>query len=170
MTAADIMGTVCDRLVGGVMFHLEHADLCEWAGVPWLYELHRDGYEHDSKCLRKMRHLCVHHLGTFATEGRQERSHLLDAYKQTKKWELKADIRKTVIHDAMRDWVDWEDGTVTVLTSACKRLSDAGFLLLSDKVRDVIKDTSNELAEARELLSQMDAVCWDMSHILEMHK
>ena len=170
MTAADIMGTVCDRLVGGVMFHLEHADLCEWAGVPWLRDVHREGYEHDSECLRKMRHLCVHHLGTFATEGRQERSHLLDAYKQTRAWDLKPDVRKTVIHDAMHDWVDWEDGTVTVLTSSCKRLSDAGFLLLSDKVRKVAKETSEELAEARSLLREMESVDFDMTYVLEMHE
>ena len=168
MTAADIMGTVCDRLVGGIMFHLEHADLCEWIGVPWLYELHHDGYEHDSACLSKMRKLCVYHLGTFATEGRQERSHLLDAYKQTKKWDVKQDVRKTILHDAMRDWIDWEDGTVTILTSACKRLSDAGYLFLSDKVRKVVKDTSDELAEARDLLTRMEAVDFDMSFILEM--
>lgn len=169
MTAADIMGTVCDRLVGGTMFHLEHADLCEWLGVPWLYELHREGYEHDSACLRKMRKLCVEQLGTFATEGRQERSHLLDAYRQTKKWDLKPDVRKTVLNDAMHDWVDWEDGTVTVLTSACKRLSDSGMLLLSDKVRSIVKDTSEELADARELLVLMEASGWDMSYILTMH-
>ena len=170
MTAADVMGTVCDRLVGGTMFHLEHADLCEWAGVPWLYDLHREGYEHDSACLRKMRYLCLHHLGTFATEGRQERSHLLDAYKQTKKWDVKPDVRKTVIHDAMHDWIDWESGTVTVLTSAYNRLADSGNLLLADKVKAVIKETSNELAGAREMLAQMEAVEWDMTYILEMHE
>lgn len=168
MTSADIMGTVCDRLVGGTMFHLEHADLCEWLGVPWLYDVHRDGYEHDSECLRKMRRLCVQHTGLFATEGRQDRSHLLDAYKQTKKWDVKQDVRKTILRDAMRDWIDWEDGTVTVLTSACKRLSDAGNLLLSDKVRKVVNDTSEELAEARDMLVRMEAVDYDMAYILEM--
>ena len=168
MTAADMIGTVCDRLVGGTMFHLEHADLCEWIGVPWLYALHREGYEHDSACLRRMRRACVRHLGTFATEGRQERSHMLDAYRQAKRWETKLDVRTTALSDAMYDWVDWEDGTVTILTSASKRLSDAGYLLLSDKVRDMAEDTSRELAEARELLMQMESVDWDMGYILEM--
>lgn len=168
MTAADIMGTVCDRLVGGTMFHLEHADLCEWIGVPWLYDLHREGYEHDSACLRKMRRMCVRHLGTFATEGRQERSHLLDAYKQTKKWDVQPDVRKTVVCDAMQDWIDWENGTVTVLTSACNRLSDAGYLLLADKVRAIVKDTSDELASARDMFTRMSAVGFDMTYVLEM--
>lgn len=168
MATADIIGTVCDRLVGGVMFHLEHADLCEWLGIGWLSELHRDGYEHDSTCLRKIRRLCVRHLGTFVPEGRQGRGHLLDAYKQVKRWDLKDDVRKAALHDAMHDWVEWEDGTVTVLTSACNRLSDAGCLLLSDRVRKIANDTSAELAHARDLLCEMEAVCWDMTYVLEM--
>ena len=34
--------------------------------------------------------------------------------------------------------------------------------------RDVIKDTSDELAEARELLARMEAVDWDMTYVLTM--
>lgn len=168
MTGQDALGTVSDRLVGGVMFHLEHADLCEWLGVRWLADLHREGYEHDSRCLRKVRTLCVRHLGTFVREGRQERSHLLDSYRQQRGWETKSDVRRAALCDAMHDWVDWEEGTVTVLTSACKRLSDCGCLLLSDKVRKMAKDTSKELAHARELLSEMESVCWDMDYVLQM--
>lgn len=169
MAAHDVLGTVCDRLVGGVMFHLEHADLCEWLDVPWLAKLHRDGYEHDSACLHRMRTLSIDHLGTFVTEGRQDRSHLLDAYRQTMRWDVANDVRMAALRDAMHEWVDWENGTVTVLTSACKRLSDGGYLLLSDKVRKVAKETSEELAEARDLMTRMQAVDWDMTYILTMH-
>lgn len=168
MSAADVLGTVSDRLVGGVMFHSEHADLCRWLGVEWLAKLHEEGYEHDSACLRKVRRLSVDHLGTFVPEGRQDRSHLLDAYRQKRSWDVPCDVRETALCDAMHDWADWEDGTVTVLTSACKRLSDGGCLLLSDKVRSIAKDTSEELARARSLLLRMEAVKWDMGHILEM--
>ena len=169
MQPSDVLGTVCDRLVGGVMFHLEHADLCEWLGVEWLADLHKEGYEHDSECLRKMRHLSVKHLGMFVPEGRQERGHVLDAFRQQKSWDVKHDVRMTALNDAMHDWVDWESGTVTVLTSACKRLSDCGCLLLSDKVRKIANDTSDELAEARALLLRMESANWDMTYVLEMH-
>ena len=64
--------------------------------------------------------------------------------------------------------IDWENGTVTVLTSACNRLSDAGYLLLADKVRAIAKDTSDELASARDMFTRMSAVGFDMTYILEM--
>lgn len=150
------------------MFHLEHYDLCSWLGVKWLAELHKDGYEHDSTCLRKMRHECVRHLGVFAPEGRQERSRYLDAFRQQRRCDVKSDVRKTAIDNAMHDWIDWEDGTVSLLTNACGRLESQGCLLLADRVRRVAKDTSVELAEAKELLLEMEAVDWDMSHIIDM--
>ena len=170
MAAHDVLGTVCDRLVGGVMFHLEHSDLCEWLNVPWLADLHKEGYEHDSACLQKMRRLSVDQLGTFVTEGRQDRSHLLDAYRQTMRWDVTQDVRKATLRDAMQEWIDWESGTVTVLTGACKRLSDGGYLLLSDKVRKIVRDTSDELAEARRLMTEMQSVDWDMTYVLTMHQ
>ena len=43
MGAADVLGTVCDRLVGGLMFHSEHADLFAYLGIEWLAEAHEDG-------------------------------------------------------------------------------------------------------------------------------
>jgi len=168
MAATDVMGAVCDRLVGGVMFHSDHADLCAEMGVKWLAELHEDGCAHDMRCLRKMRRLAISHLGSPVPEGRQDRSHALDAYRGVRRWDVAADVRLSALKGAMHDWVDWESGTVTVLTSAYGRLADAGELLLADKVKRIVKDTQDELSGARDLLCEMDAVDWDMSHIFEM--
>lgn len=168
MAAHDTLGTVCDRLVGGTMFHLEHADLCRWLGVEWLAREHEGGHDHDTACLKKMRALCIRHLGTFVPEGRQERGHLLDAYRQQHSWEAKLDVREAALRDAMTDWVDWESGTATLLASASSRLADMGELLLSDAVRKVAKDTSRELARARQLMMEMDAAGWDICRIIDM--
>ena len=168
MASIDVMGSVCDRLVGGLMFHSEHADICHTVGVEWLARLHEEGFEHDSGCMREMRRLAIRHLGMPVPEGRQDRTHSLDAYRGSKCWDLSPDVRLQAIKSAMHEWIDWESGTVTVLTSAYGRLGDSGELLLADKVKRVVKDTSRELANAREILVEMESVGWDMSHILQM--
>lgn len=170
MSAVDVMGSVSDRLVGGLMFHSEHADLCRWLGIEWLANVHEDGFLHDSSCLRRMRRLALRHTGCMAPEGRQDRSHALDAFRGTQRWCVKGDVREAALCDAMHDWCDWEEGTVTVLTSAVNRLESCGELLLADKVRAVAKDTSRELAEARDMLVEMESVNWEMPHILEMRR
>lgn len=170
MAAHDVMGAVCDRLVGGLMFHSEHADLCRYAGVVWLAELHEEGFWHDTKCMREVKRACVRNLGVPVPEGRQDRSHALDAYRGTKRWDLKPDVTKSIVCDAMHAWVDWEAGTVTVLANATARLESSGELLLADMVRKVAKDTRRELAEARDLMCEMESTCWDMSHIQQMKR
>jgi len=169
MAATDILGTVADRLVGGMMFHSDHADLCSWLGVRWLAELHEEGYHHDARCLRKVHRIGIEISGLMVPDGRQERTHSLDAYRQVKRWEVKPDVRKSALSDAMHDWIDWEAGTVQVLASAYRRLFDCGETTMALKVRDMARDTEKELAHARDLLCEMDAVCWDMPHVMEMH-
>lgn len=168
MAAVDILGTVADRLVGGMMFHSDHADLCMWLGVNWLSGLHEDGYRHDAACLRDIHRMSVRFCGLMPQDGRQQRTHTNDAYRSTPRWSVKADVRETALCDAMHDWVDWEAGTVQVLASAYRRLFDAGETAVACKVKAITKDTEKELAHARDLLCEMEAVGWDMAHILEM--
>lgn len=166
MSAADVLGAVSDRLVGGVMFHSEHADLCRWLGLVKLAKLHEDGFSHDSACLRKVHRLCIDHLGMTVPEGRQERSHLLDAYHGKRSWDAQPDAR--AVQDAMADWIEWESGTIDVLSSACRRLWDGGEVALSDYVRRICDDTADELAHARRIAHEMRSCGWDMPHIFEM--
>ena len=168
MAAVDVLGTVADRLVQGMMFHGEHADLCAYLGVWWLAGIHEDGYEHDNRCLRKVRRLSIEYLGLPVPEGRQERGHSLDAFRGMKRWDVSSDAIGPALKDAMHAWIDWEAGTVTVLTSSASRLMDSGELLLYDRVKKIANDTSKELANARDLMREMEAVCWDMSHVLQM--
>lgn len=166
MAALDIVGTVTDRLVGGMMFHSEHADLCRWLGLTWLAKMHEDGYEHDAKCLRKVRRLCIDRFGTFPTEGRQERGHALDAYRNIHSWAIKADVRETALKASVEGWVDWEASTVTILTGAHSQLQ--GELMMADAFRKLAVDTSVELAGARRIMAEMDACGWDIVHAYDM--
>lgn len=170
MAAIDILGSVADRLVGGMMFHSDHADLCMWLGVRWLSKEHEDGYEHDAGCLRKVHILGIRYCGLMVPDGRQTRSHGLDAYRQCKRWDIKPDVRETALRDAMNDWIDWEDGTAKAMSSSYRRLFDCGETVVAKKVMGIAKDTEKELSHARDLLCEMESVKWDMSHIQEMRK
>ena len=168
MAAVDILGSVADRLVGGMMFHSDHADLCSWLGVGWLAALHEDGYKHDSACLRRVHRMSVRFCGLMAQDGRQQRTHSLDAYHSTARWDVMCDVRRQALRDAMHDWVDWESGTVQVLAGAYRRLYDCGETTLAEGIKAVAEDTEKELSHARDLLCEMEAVGWDMSHVYEM--
>lgn len=168
MAAIDVLGNVSDRLVGGMMFHSDHADLCRFIGVEWLVSQHEDGYQHDSKCLRKVHMSAIANLGVMVTDGRQERSHALDAYRKESSWTIAQDVACKALKDSMVDWIEWERGTATMMASAYRRLWDGGELSLANLVRKIAEDTEEELAHARLLMREMDNACWDMTYILSM--
>ena len=150
------------------MFHSDHADLCLWLGIRWLSDEHEDGYLHDSGCLRRVHRIGIRDCGLMVPDGRQQRTHALDAYRQTKRWDVQRDVRMAALCDAMRDWCEWEDGTATMMNAAYRRLFDCGQTDAALVVRKVARDTERELAHARDLLCEMEACGWDMAHVMEM--
>lgn len=167
MSAVDVIGVVSDRLVGGMMFHQDHADMLLFAGARRLAKRHREEYLHDSRCLSRVRKACIAHCGMVAPSGRQERTHTLDALRGKVAWEQGHDECERMAMESIRDWIEWEDGTVAVLTDARARLVSCDELRLARMVEDLVCDASDELADARAIWNEMQATGWDMSHLME---
>ena len=169
MSASDVLGVVCDRLVGGMMFHADHADLCRLMGFENLAGHHDDGFLHDSKAHSKVRRLTVLHTCVIAPSGKQDRTHTLDRWQGVKREGVSREQRESAIRDAMVDWCDWEQSAAATYNNAYRRMLECGHMALADLMRRLAEDTEDELAEARKMYAEMEACDWDMSHILEMH-
>lgn len=161
MAAMDVLGTVCDRLVEGMMFHSDRADLCRFMGFERLVKLHEDGFADDSGSFRKVRRLCVERLDTFPSQGRQERGRSLDKWKGRQRSSVTTEERHDALVEVMADWVEWEDGTADTFRTAARRLWDMGETALAKKVNGLADSTESELAEAKFLHNRLVASDWD---------
>lgn len=161
MAAIDVLGTVCDRLVEGMMFHSDRADLCRFMGFERLTGLHEDGFSDDSAAFRKVRRLCVSRLDAFPSQGRQERGHVLDAWKGRARHAVTTEERHDALVAVMQDWVEWEDGTAETYRTAARRLWDMGETALAKRVNALADGTESELAEAKALHNRLIATDWD---------
>ena len=168
MAAQDVMGAVCDKLVGGMMFHSDHADLCRLLGVEWLARAHEDGYLHDSKAHAKMRRKYIRHVGMMASAGRQERTRTLDQWRGRRMADVQCDTRPIALRDAMRDWCEWETGAADTYRTAYQRLLSCGHMALAEEARELAVETEDELSRARAMWVEMDACGFDMPHVMEM--
>jgi hypothetical protein len=166
MATQDVLATVADRLVGGMMFHADHADICMYLGYRKLAGMHEDGFEHDSSCYREVHRLGIEYLGLIVKGGRQERNHAVDAYSENRN-AVSQDVRMAAVKDAMAEWIDWEAATATILKSAYKRLWDAGEMSLAKAVLKMVRDTESELAEARDLNILLSASGWDPAYLCD---
>ena len=162
VTSIEALGSAVDRLVGGVMFHSEHADLCWYMGLEGLAKENEDGYRHDSKCLRRLHRLAIEHLGMTPPEGQQKRSGLLDQYAKESRWNVTPNTRKRMLEKALTDMVEWEDGTCAVLREAHKSLFENGDAAIAKEVRRILMDTEDELAGYRKELARFQSVNWDL--------
>ena len=168
MAAIDVLGVVCDRLVGGMMFHSDHADLCRFMGFENLAKLHEEGYLHDSKAHARVRRMALVHTETIAPGGRQDRTHTLDRWQGVKRKDVTCEQRKTALCDAMCDWLEWEQSAASVYQTAYRRMLDCGNMTLASLMEELAIDTEKELAHARQMHAEMAASGWDMPYILEM--
>lgn len=168
MAAQDVAGAVCDRLVGGMMFHSDHADLCRLLGVEWLAKLHEDGYLHDSKAHAKVRRQTIRHVGLLASAGRQERTRTLDQWRGRRMSDVQPDARSIALRDAMRDWCDWEESAADTYRTAYSRLLSCGCMSLAEESKELAVETEEELSRARAIWAEMDACGFDMPHVMEM--
>lgn len=161
MAAIDVLGTVCDRLVEGMMFHSDRADLCRFMGLKRLTKLHERGFEDDSSSFRRMRKLCVDRLDAFPSQGRQERGRSLDVWRGKARSSVTTEERRKCLMEVMGDWVEWEDGTADTFRTAARRLWDMGETALAMRVNKLADSTESELAEAEALHNRLVATDWD---------
>lgn len=161
MAAVDVLGQVADRLVGGMMFHSDHADLCLYMGFRKLAKLHERGFRDDSASLRRVHRLCVRMVGTFPAQGRQERTRTLDRWHCSDRTRHDEDTRVAALKECMADWIEWEDGTSEEFSSAARRLWECGETSLSREVAKLAEDVDEELAGARDLMCRLVATGWD---------
>ena len=167
MDATEALATVSDRLVGGVMHHSDHADLCWHMGLEEVARMNEAGYRHDSKCLRRVRKAAIRNLGSPLPESRQDRSHLLDAHRREPWWELGPQARQDALRTALGNMAEWEEGTCAVLRRAHESLLARGQATLSDLVWEILADTEGELAGIREACALCETCGWDVPTCLE---
>lgn len=167
MTELEALGMVCDRLVGGMMFHSDHADLMRMLGMTCLHKLHEHGYKSDARSLRKVRCACVRHLGMLPTQGHQSRGEDLDCIRGTHRSDIGPSMAQKLLKASLHAWRDWETGTAEVFYDASCALGGAG---LWDLVRMLQSGAEDEASEACDLIREMDSCCWDMCHAHELRR
>lgn len=163
-----MIGAACDVLVGGMMFHSDHGDLCRLLGIEWLAQSHDDGFAHDAKAYKLLRRKAIRHTGELPSYGRQERTTTLDKWRSATADGIEHDDLVHALRQAMDEWCSWEGHAMEEYADACQRLTSLGHMDLADELKSLAKDTEREHAEARALRREMRSCSWDMAHIYEM--
>lgn len=168
MSANSVIGAACDTLVGGMMFHSDHADLCRLLGVEWLACLHDDGYLHDAKSHMRVRRKAIMQTCEIPARGRQERAATLDRWSVVSAEEVDVDARVSALRQSMDEWCSWEREAAATYAGAYSHMLTYDRVDLADEMRRLARDAEREHSEACAIRREMRACGWDMPHIFEM--
>ena len=168
MAAIDVLGEVADRLVRGMMFHSDHADLMCFMGMKGLKRYHECGYHDDAKTFRKVHRLGVKHCGMLVPNGDQDSDEPLRRYLGHSQRELEPKDKRDALMTSMQAWCEYEEETVKVYSRAARDLWGMGEATLWSKVFGLQRHAEQELATARKLHAEMEACGYDMCHVLDM--
>lgn len=166
MAACEELGHVADTLVGGMMFHSDHADLMRFVGLGWLADLHEDGYSHDSAAYRKVRSKCIRHTDRICPTADQKRTGSLASVAKRSRLDVSGQDRRQLLKTSLEEWAAWESDAAKAYSEASVALSDDAALYRL--VRKLQRGAERELAEARDYISELSACNWDMVHAFDM--
>ena len=156
------MAMVSDRLVGGMMFHQDNADLNEFLGMHGFAKLHEHGFLDDSKSLRKVHRKTILHLGRIPPQGDQKRGNILSKVMAYQSSDLGANDRYRLAVTSLESWMEWERETAKVFGEASESLDGTLWRLVTKLQRGA----EAEHAEAHRLL--IEAKACDLAHLYEM--
>lgn len=168
MSAVDALKPVADRLVGGMMFHSEHANICLLHGLRKLARHHEDGFASDSHAFREVHSETVRHTGFVLPDGDQKRQGGSSSTGACA-WSVTSEQAAKAARETTEAWVEWESGTVSVYMGAYKRLWDMGEPCLAALVLKLAEDTQDELAGARGIMQDMMVADFDCTYIADKY-
>lgn len=168
MAAIDTLGEVCDRLTQGLMFHSDHASLHRLVGMRGFSRMHEHQFLCDSIAMRRVTDWAISHCGMLPPQGQQSKPKTLDPWMRVERTRIDAGNRRKAVSGSFDAWVDWESDTKATYQQAYDALMESGDVDAAAMVLDLVRDVSNELAEAEEMRLNLMVTSYDLPHMLEL--
>lgn len=167
MTAAEIFEQISTRQIVALMLHDQLADYFDFLGLPGYRALHEYRCRDESEGMRATHRYYLSRFQRLIPTGRPEDPAVLpSSWSGRERSEVDASTRRKAVREGFRHWVEWERGTCQLLAQSARDLSDIGEVAAADEVRRMLHETDQELADAQEMLLELEAVDYDLTVIL----
>lgn len=167
MAAADVFAQISTRQIVALMLHDQLADYFGFLGLAGYRALHEHRYREESAGMRATHRYYLSRYQRLIPAGRPEDPAVLPSgWSGRERSEVDASTRRKAVREGFHRWVEWERGTCQLLAQSVGQLSELGEVAAADEVRRMLRDTDQELADAREMLLELEAVDYDLSVIV----
>lgn len=167
MTIDESFATISDRMIGGIMFHIQLSNYFNFLGLKGYAECHKYHYYDENKHYVDLCDYYINHYNKLIAEKKIENKGIIpDDWYMFTRFNVDSNIRKTSIKTGIDQWVKWERETKAMLEQQYQNLINLNAIAMAKKVEEIIKDVDEELAHAEKKLLFLKAVDYNISDIM----
>lgn len=150
MTIDDIFGKLAQHMIKGLMIHSQLDDYYAFLGLKGYAKCHEYHYYEESKAYKDMCNYYARHYNKIIQDRRVTTPEIIP-----ENWygHVSSDVSSETIQASTKKgfqvWIDWEQETKDLYENMYKELMNIGEVGAAAALCDMIKDVSDELAEAK---------------------
>lgn len=167
MTVDESFGAISDRMIGGIMLHMQLFNYFNFLGLKGYAECQKYRYYDENKSYVDLCDYYINHHNKLIVEKKIENKSIIpeDWYMFTR-FNVDPNIRKTAIKTGVEQWVKWERGTKVMLEQHYQNLINLNEVAIAEKLGEMIKHVDDELAHAEKKLLFLKTVDYNISDIM----
>ena len=168
MTIEEIFSNISTHMAKGLLIHNQMASLYGFLNLCGYQKCQEYHYYEESRNYRNLQNFFLTHYNKMIHENTVEQPEVTPSnwYKFTK-MEVDVNNKRSAVKDLMKKWVDWEKETKTLLEANYKQLYELGEIDGALEVASLIKDVSQELADAQEKYINLESMGYDIVCIID---
>lgn len=167
MTVDESFGAIADRMIGGIMLHVQLFNYFNFLGLKGYAECQKYHYYDENKHYVELCDYYVNHHNKLIMEKEIENKSIIpDDWHMFSRFDVNTNIRKSSIKTGIEKWVKWERETKLLLEKHYQNLINLNEIAIAEKISEVIKHVDEELSQAEKKFLFLKAIDYDISDIM----
>lgn len=154
----EVFANLKARMLEGMVFHDEMARYYDFIGCSDMSKDHRCRYKDETDGYIKLCEYYMHHFGKLIPHTPMNRPDVIpESWYMYTRQDVDASTKRNAMRSGAKKWIAWESETKDIYEDCCGELLNNGEIASAYFVMDYVKDVANELAEAHDLLIQVES-------------
>lgn len=168
MTVDEIFSKISQHMVEGLMIHSQMSDYYNFLGLEGYYKCHLYRYHRESNEYKELNDYYIKNYNKLIPEAQNSNPNVIPAdWFKYNRSQVDVATRKAAIQAGFKKWVDWEYSTKILLQQMYQELTAIGEIAGAIKIKEMLKDVSEEYKIAYQEMIEVKAIDYDMGVIMD---
>ena len=174
MDIEDVYEKLSAHMITGMMIHEQFANYYDFLNLRGYKKCHEYRYLEETLQYLKLCRYYLNHHDKLIRESKLETPNIIPkSWYKCRRRDADTAVKIGAIKDGLAKWIEWETDTKKLYGEMYKVLLEMGCVADSIFVSEMIKDVDKELRDATNEMISKEAICFDISEIIneqpEMH-